>query len=183
MRYNGQTCITPAHPMQKQCPHHARIGSTHGWVDCFCIRNTPIALRTCPVSRLALAPGLPGESAIGCVAGNGVDGSVTVDDVLALATANTQTHNCQGGSKLANTPATLGLVPASNPISTPSLGPPTNSAPAKSAPVNPANFGPAGPLDKVTQLECLRHLDFIQIFFVSCNAATLVTPLDKQIDR
>jgi len=52
---------------------------------------------------------------IGCVAGNGVDGSVTVEDVLALATANTQTHNFQGVSELANTPATLGLVPATTP--------------------------------------------------------------------
>ena len=33
----------------------------------------------------------------------------------------------QAGKVLANTPATLGLVPASNPVSTPSLGPPTNS--------------------------------------------------------
>ena len=35
--------------------------------------------------------GAPG-GVIGCVAGNGVDGSVTVEDVLALATANTQTQ-------------------------------------------------------------------------------------------
>ena len=71
---------------------------------------------------------------IGCAAGNGVDGNVTVEDVLALATANTQTHNCQGGASkrhgkrasakqagrvLANIPATLGLVP-------PPLTPPQN---------------------------------------------------------
>ena len=45
---------------------------------------------------------------VGCVAGNGVDGPVTVEDVLALATANTQTHNCQGrGQASERVPSTL----------------------------------------------------------------------------
>lgn len=85
--------------MQKQCPHRL-----NKWVGGLSLHttHTNCATNVSGVTTCTCA-GAPG-GVIGCVAGNGVDGSVTVEDVLALATANTQTQlsskkasKCQAG--------------------------------------------------------------------------------------